>query len=354
MIFLEYKYEVEKKGIIRLRRLQKELPDFVGDFFRSISSITSIRTRLGYAYDLKVFFTYLMENNEAFKDIYIDKIDYSLMNKVKAVDLEKFLEYVTYYVKTDDSGKCVELKNRENGKSRKLSAVRRLFNYLYKMEKISTNPGELVETPKIHDKEIVRLEPDEVVVLLDEVESGDKLTKRQKKWHEHTKIRDLAIVTLLLGTGMRVSECVGINIHDVDFDTNGIRITRKGGKESIVYFGDEVAEALNCYLDEREKIIAAKGNEDALFLSLQKKRITDRAVQNIVKKYSRSVIKFKNISPHKLRSTYGTSLYMETGDIYLVADVLGHSDVNTTRKHYARMEDSRRRSAANFVKLRKD
>ena len=162
---------------------------------------------------------------------------------------------------------------------------------------MSSNPGELIETPKIHDREIIRLEPNEVAVLLDEVEKGDNLTKRQKKWHEHTKIRDLAIVTLLLGTGMRVSECVGINICDVDFETNGVKIVRKGGKEAVVYFSDEVADALDAYFDEREEIIAKEGHEDALFLSLQKKRITDRAIQKLVKKYSECVINLKKISP---------------------------------------------------------
>ncbi len=349
---MEYKDEIEKRCTLKLRELKKELPDFVDEFFMSIAEITSIRTRVGYAYDLKIFFNYLMENCDAFKDVYINQIDCTHMNKIKAVDINRFLEYLSYYVKTNDDGEIVEITNRERGKSRKLSAVRRLFNYLYRVEKVSSNPGELIETPKIHDREIIRLEPNEVAVLLDEVEKGDNLTKRQKKWHEHTKIRDLAIVTLLLGTGMRVSECVGINICDVDFETNGVKIVRKGGKEAVVYFSDEVADALDAYFDEREEIIAKEGHEDALFLSLQKKRITDRAIQKLVKKYSECVINFKKISPHKLRSTYGTSLYMESGDIYLVADVLGHANVDTTTKHYAQMQDSRRRSAAKYVKLR--
>ncbi len=352
MIFLEYKDEIEKKYTLKLRELKKELPDFVDEFFMSIAEITSIRTRVGYAYDLKIFFNYLIENCDAFKDVYISQIDCSYMNKIRAVDINRFLEYLSYYVKTNDDGETVEITNREKGKSRKLSAVRKLFNYLYKEEKVSSNPGELIETPKIHDKEITRLEPNEVAILLDEVENGDKLTERQKKWHQHTRLRDLAIITLLLGTGMRVSECVGINISDIDFEANGVKITRKGGKEAIIYFGDEVADALDAYLDEREEIIAQEGHEDALFLSLQKKRITDRAIQNLVKKYSECVINLKKISPHKLRSTYGTSLYMESGDIYLVADVLGHADINTTRKHYAQIQDSKRRSAVKYVKLR--
>ncbi|MCI8287253.1 MAG: tyrosine-type recombinase/integrase, partial [Lachnospiraceae bacterium] len=131
-----------------------------------------------------------------------------------------------------------------------------------------------------------------------------------------------------------------------------IKIRRKGGYEAVVYFGDEVETALLDYLEERDRIIPVEGHEDALFLSLQNRRITVRAVENLVKKYASRVTTLKKITPHKLRSTYGTSLYQETGDIYLVADVLGHKDVNTTRKHYAAQQDERRRRAAQYVKLR--
>ena len=120
----------------------------------------------------------------------------------------------------------------------------------------------------------------------------------------------------------------------------------------MVYFGNEVEEALLDYLEERHHIIPESGHENALFLSLQNKRISVRSVENLVKKYASRVTTLKKITPHKLRSTYGTSLYRETGDIYLVADVLGHKDVNTTRKHYAAQEDERRRRAANAVQLR--
>ena len=131
-----------------------------------------------------------------------------------------------------------------------------------------------------------------------------------------------------------------------------LKRTGQGGADVILYFGEEVREALLDYLEEREKIIPKEGSEDALFLSMQKRRISVRAVENLVKKYARPVTPLKTITPHKLRSTYGTQLYQETGDIYLVADVLGHKDVNTTRKHYAAMEDQRRRMAAGKIQLR--
>lgn len=161
-------------------------------------------------------------------------------------------------------------------------------------------------------------------------------------------------MTLLLGTGIRVSECVGLDIKDVDFDNDGIKVRRKGGYEAIVYFGEEVREALLDYMDEREHMIPATGHEEALFLSMQNRRMAVRSVENLVKKYASRVTTLKKITPHKLRSTYGTTLYQETGDIYLVASVLGHKDVNTTRKHYANMDEERRRQAANVVKLKSE
>ncbi len=207
---------------------------------------------------------------------------------------------------------------------------------------------------KLNENEIIRLEPNEVVTLLDQVEAGEKLTKSQLKYHEKTRSRDVALLTLLLGTGIRVSECVGIDIDDLDFENNGLRIHRKGGYNTVIYFPDEVRNALLDYMDHRKLIIPCEGNENAFFLSLQNKRITVRAVQNLVKKYARNVTTLKKITPHKLRSTFGTNLYKESGDIYLVADVLGHKDVNTTRKHYAAQDDENRRRAARMVRLREN
>ena len=220
---------------------------------------------------------------------------------------------------------------------------------------IQTNPTLLVDMPKLHEKEIIRLDPDEVARLLDFVEScGEGLTPHQKAYYEKTKERDLAIITLLLGTGIRVSECVGLDVEDVDFKNNGIKVLRKGGNEMIVYFGREVEKALRSYMEVREKIEPLSGHEHALFYSSQRKRINVKTVENLVKKYASQVTTTKKITPHKLRSTYGTTLYQETGDIYLVADVLGHKDVNTTKKHYAAIDDARRRKAASAVKLREE
>ncbi|MDF2944807.1 MAG: hypothetical protein K0S01_3665 [Herbinix sp.] len=342
-----YHDQVNIDNAVKLRALLETLPRFCRDFFRGIEPITSSRTRIAYAYDLGVFFEFLIHSNPTLKNTPIIDIKVDILDKIKAIDIEEYLEYLTYY-KTDE----IERINAENGKKRKLVSLRSFYNYYFKKEMITTNPASLINVPKLHDKEIVRLEIDEVAKLLDEVENAENMTKAQQKYHEKTKIRDLALITLLLGTGIRVSECVGLDINDVDFDNNGIKIRRKGGYEVIVYFGDEVSDALLEYLKERKQVVPSDGHANALFLSMQMKRINVRSVENLVKKYASIVTKLKKITPHKLRSTYGTSLYRETGDIYLVADVLGHKDVNTTKKHYAAIEDSRRRSAAKVVKLR--
>ena len=271
----------------------------------------------------------------------------TILDEIKPVDIEEYVYHLKIYEKDG-----VAHANGERGVKRKLASLRTFYNYYFKKELIDTNPAFKVDMPKLHDKAIVRLDSDEVSQLLDKVESGADLSKKQTFYHEKTKVRDMAILTLLLGTGIRVSECVGIDINDIDWKNNGVKVHRKGGAEVVVYFGEEVREALLEYADERELINPLEGNENAFFLSMQRKRIGVRAVENLVKKYSKLVTNVKNITPHKLRSTYGTALYQETGDIYLVADVLGHKDVNTTRKHYAALEDDRRRKAAKYVRLR--
>ena len=344
-----YYKQVDVENTRKLRALIKELPPFAATFFRGIDQQTSSRTQISYAYDLRIFFHYLKENNPDYKNLDISQFSIDVLDKITPLDIEEYMEYLKYY----KIGNRTHI-NGERGIKRKLSSLKAFYNYFYQKQMIRSNSAAFVKLPKQHEKAIIRLEADEVATLLDQVEQGDKLTKKQKEFHEQTKNRDLAILTLLLGTGIRVSECVGLDLSDVDFKEDAILIHRKGGKEAILYFGSEVKEALLSYMEERKQIIPEEGHENALFLSLQKKRISVRSVENLVKKYTKTAAPLKHITPHKLRSTYGTSLYRETGDIYLVADVLGHSDVNTTKKHYAAMAEEHRRQARNAVHLRKD
>lgn len=348
MANIPYYQQKDIENIKKLREMMKELPPFCTEFFRGIEPRTSTRTRIAYAYDLSVFFDFLKKENPVFAKM--GRMDFKLeqLDQITVTDLEEYMEYLKYRFNEQNH----EIMNQERGIMRKISSLKSFYNYFFRTEKLTTNPAALVRLPKLHDKEIIRLDVDEVALLLDAVEQGEGLTEKQKAFHKRTRLRDLALLTLLLGTGIRVSECVGLDINDVDFKNGGIHIHRKGGKEVTVYFGSEVENALQDYLDERFGIIPEEGSEQALFLSMQRKRMNVRSVENLVKKYAHIVTPLKKITPHKLRSTYGTNLYRETGDIYLVADVLGHSDVNTTKKHYAALEDERRRSARNVVKLR--
>ena len=345
-----YHEQKDVENILRLREVLTTLPPFCRDYFRAIDTTTTTKTRISYAYDIRIFFQFLLDENPAFKDYKMTDFTVDVLDQIKALDLEEYQEYLKVYQAGDKTE-----TNGERGLKRKISALRSFYAYFYKREMIETNPTVLIDVPKIHDKSIIRLDTDEVALLLDYIEHcGDQLTGQKRVYYEKTKERDLAIVTLLLGTGIRVSECVGLDIEDVDFKNNGIKVTRKGGNEMVVYFGPEVEKALKRYIEVRENIIPLEGHEHALFYSAQRRRIGVQAVENLVKKYASQITTTKKITPHKLRSTYGTTIYQETGDIYLVADVLGHKDVNTTKKHYAAIDDARRRQAAKAVRLRED
>lgn len=346
---LPYYEQKDRENVQKLRVMVRELPIFCSDFFRGIEPITSSRTRIAYAYDLKIFFHFLQKENPVIGKLDKKDITLSHLDQLSVTDIEEYMEYLKYRFNEKEQ----EVVNKERGIMRKISSLKSFYNYYYRKELLKNNPAALVRLPKLHEKEIIRLDSEEVFMLLDKVEKGDSLTDKQKTFHNKTKLRDLALLTLLLGTGIRVSECVGLDLDDVDFKNGGIRIHRKGGKEATVYFGIEVENALLDYMEERSQMDPAEGHENALFLSLQMKRISVRSVENLVKKYAKTVTPLKKITPHKLRSTYGTSLYQETGDIYLVAEVLGHSDVNTTRKHYAALDESRRKSARDKVTLRR-
>ncbi len=336
--------ERDKATIMRLRIVREDLPYFCDEFFIGIESYTTKLSRLNYAYDLRIFFDYLFKEIREFKGYNIETFQLKDLGRVTTSHIERFLEYLSYY---KYNGRYY--KNGDRAKARKLSTIRTFFKYFFNKDKIEANIAAKIRIPKQHEKEIVRLEVNEVADLLDAVEQGTYLSERQRAFHAHTRLRDTAIMTLLLGTGIRVSECVGLNIADIDFRINGFRVTRKGGASTVLYFSDEVKEALLNYLRERLPIEA---DTDALFLSLQNKRMGVRSMQLLVKKYTQAVTPLKRITPHKLRSTYGTNLYQETHDIYIVAEVLGHKDINTTKKHYAAISDDIKRQAARSVKLR--
>lgn len=333
----------------QLTNLLNELPDFCRQYFDSIEYSKQPRTKIAYAQDVKGFFEFLCFHSGLFDYTSIKEFDVKDLEKVSGQKINDYMRFVKAYNK---DGAVVT--NSERAAKRKLCSLRGLYKFFYRYELISVNPTLLIDMPSTHEQAITRLDVNEVSEFLDNVESGNKLTTAQLRHHNKLKTRDLALLTLMLGTGIRVSECVGLDINDIDFDNDRIKVVRKGGSESFVYFGDEVHEALEDYLEERKSLNPEPGHENALFISSKNKRLCVRSVELLVKKYSQTVTTVKHITPHKLRSTYGTNLYQETQDIYLVADVLGHKDVNTTRKHYAELVDENKRRARNAVHLRKD
>lgn len=352
-----YREQLDQNRMETIRLMLRSLPRACADFIRSLLSTTSTLTRLAYTIDLGTFFDFAMKELSCFTASSATDVTDEDIARIKPRDIEIYADYLTLYFRAngDIPDEQRLLKNHTYGVMRKLSSLRSFFNYLFRTQRIPANIAALVPLPKKHEKPILLLERDEMQQLLTAVSTGSQLTPQQTAFHRLTQARDMAIIMLFLGTGIRVSECVGIDLEDLDFRLNALLVTRKGGNQVILYFPEEVADALRAYLLQRETVTVEAGHEHALFLSLQRRRITQRAVELMVKKYAMLVVPLKKrMSPHKLRSTYATNLYQETEDIYLVAEALGHSDVNTTRKHYASMSDARMRQAAANTHLTAD
>ncbi len=344
-----YYKDKKKKQTLKLRELMSQLPSCAKDFLYDKEMTSQTSTLVSYAYDLLTFFRYLQYSNPIFSNKSVTDFTIEDLAKLTSEDIS---EYQRYLELNEDGEK------HENGKkaiARKMAPLRGMFLYHLEHEHIEKNPMILVKLPRIKkDKNIIRMNENEVADILNTVEFGNaQMSKHQLAFRERTRERDLAIMTLMLGTGIRVSECAGLDLTDVDLRANTITIVRKGGGQDILYFGEEIHDALQTYIEgERNRTLPESGEEAALFLSLHKRRISVDSIELLVKKYAKMSVPNKKITPHKLRSTYGTALYRETGDIRLVADVLGHENVNTTIDYYAAIEDEHKRQAANAVSLR--
>lgn len=332
----------------KIKEVRKLLPSFVSEFFMGIENRTSPLTRLNYAHDLKTFFNFLYSETEDFYNYNKDKFTINDLDRVETIHIEQFVSYLNAY---RSDGKIYT--NSQSAKSRKLACIRTFFKYYYNKDKLSRDVASKVSMPKINTKPIIKLEENEMQNLLDEVDDARHLSNQEKAFHSKTRLRDIAIISLFLGTGIRISELIGLNVEDIDFHNSAFIVTRKGGNQEILYFNDDVSLALLEYVENRYNLLdEAHANENALFLSLQHKRISLRAVENLVKKYAAIASPLKKITPHKLRSTFGTNLYKKTNDIYVVAEMLGHKDVNVTKKHYADTSEQIKRKAIAQMTLR--
>ncbi len=348
----EFYKDKTRKQKLRLRELLSQMPSWSVDYIYSKEVTVQTSTLISYSYDLITFFKFIIDKNPVYKNAELKQLPLKVLEQLSSEDIIEYQRYLELNVDNENF--------HENGKkavARKMAPLRGLYQYHYARKNISENPMILVPLPKLKkDKNIVRMNAYEVEAILDCIQSGnEQMSERQRKLCLKTQKRDLALLTLMLNTGIRVSECNGLDLNDVDLRVNTLTIVRKGGGQDVLYFGDDVHDTLEDYIEcERNLITPVEGHEAALFYSRQGKRMSVDAIENLVKKYAKMAVPTKKITPHKLRSTYGTALYRETGDIRLVADVLGHENINTTIDYYAAIEDEHKRQAANAVNYKRN
>lgn len=343
----KYRTEQDALNDRKIKEILQDMPPFVNEYFRSKKNEEmASTTRLAYAYELRTFFDYL-QKTPGFKNIDLKQATVDILDLLEYQDIEDYLDHMKSY--TNSNG--IEVTNGQQSSKRKISSLRSFYGFYFNKDMIKKNPMLKIPVPKLADKAIVTFDQEEISGILDKIYSNDGDSRQKKASREKTRTRDIAILSLLFGTGIRVSELVGIDLSDLDFKNARIKVTRKGRDESFVMFGEEVEAALNSYLkSDRNALHPDENNKDALFISLQHKRMGVRAVEIMVKKYSNEAgITYKPTTPHKCRSTFGTYVYNETGDIYVVADALGHKSVETTKKHYANIDESHKRIAASVA-----
>lgn len=342
-------YYIEKNKNLRLRlaELLEALPIYVREFLEEKED-KNPNTAVAYAQDLIVFFEYMIDFCPEAKNLAIKDIPIELLEKLTYRDINEYENYLDVN-KPQVSGTKVHAMNTRSI-ARKMSTLSGFFKYACEHDYFQNDPTRGAKKPNLKniDGPIVRLNSDEVRDFLELIKTSAVKSEHQRKILENTQKRDFAILTLLLNTGIRISECIGLDVSAVSFEDNSILVYRKGGKEQYVYFGDAVAETLQDYIINERPNYIENDEEKALFMSTRKTRLAIRSAQQMVKKYADKLFTNKHITAHKMRSTYGTALYNITGDIRLVADVLGHNDINTTAKHYAATEDERKRMAASI------
>ncbi len=335
---------IKKENDIYLEceKIEDELPKFMRGFFSYLKGNVLPRTRLAYLHDIKFFFNYLIDETDLTQATETSKIKLSELDEVKAVDINLFMEYCRKYkVETEDSVYIYENSNKSL--ARKKSSLSVMFKQLYRDELLSkniTDGFDPIRVPKVGEREIKALQDDEVMIMLDAVSTGTGLTAHELAYWQKTKLRDKAILIMFLTYGLRLSELSQLNVSTFNFNRGEFVIYRKRGKESVMPINRSVAAVLHDYIDnERPKDESVLDeHKDALFLSLQGKRMTERQIRELVKKYTSIALgtsRRAGYSPHKLRATAATSLIGRGNSIFDVAALLDHEQVTTTQL-YAR------------------
>ena len=331
----------------RLMNFLSNLPDFVFDYIEISYSGESINTQIGYSIDIKTFLEYLRQFK--FKDVErLEDFTLAHMEQVTLRDLNAFTAYLKEY-ETDTvtiDGRHVKRirKNSAYGINRKLSGIRGLFAYLYKNDLISQNVTDKLDFKKIHQKMKRPLTTQETINLLDVIYNGEKYYEgRDLTEYNNRKLRDIALFTAYLGTGCRVSELINLDVKDVSFDTSSFVVTRKGGDEQEIFMPVQVENELYNYMQERTENKNAK--DDALFLSRLGKRMTAQGVEKLLKKYCATVGIYDSdkARPHALRRTFACNLIADGVDIKMVAELMGHKNIEVTHRYYTQYAIERRK-----------
>ncbi len=337
---------IQKENDIYLEceKIEKQLPKFMRGYFSYLKSNVLPATRLAYLHDLLFFMKYLISETDLTEAEETDKIKLSELDEVQAVDVNMFIDYCRRYkVETDDTVYMYENSNKSL--ARKKSSLSVMFKQLYRdglLSKNITDGFDPIRVPKPGEREIKALQDDEVMIMLDAVSTGVGLTEHERSYWQKTKKRDKAILMFFLTYGLRLSELQQLNLSSFNFKRGEFIVYRKRGKESVMPLNKSVTAVLNDYIDnERPKgVDLSDESKDALFLSLQGKRMTDRQIRELVKKYTSialSTSRRAGYSPHKLRATAATSLIGRGNSIFDVAALLDHEQVTTTQL-YARQK----------------
>lgn len=332
----------------KLRQFLQNLPDFVFDYIEIAYQGESVNTQIGYSIDIKIFLDYLRK----YKFSHIEKNEDFTVEDMDAVtirDLNGFgaylKEYESEYVNVNGKIETRTRRNSAYGINRKLSGIRGLFSYLYKNDLISQNVTDKIDFKKLHHKMKRPLTTVETTQLLDIIYNGEKyFDGRDLAEYLNKKQRDIAIFTAYLGTGCRVSELVNLNINDIDFDTSSFIVTRKGGDEQEIFMPVQVENELFIYMQERVKNENAK-DKNALFLSRLGTRLTAQSVEKTLKKYCSAVgiTDPDKCKPHALRRTFACNMIADGIDIKMVAELMGHKNIEVTHKYYTQYAVEKRK-----------
>lgn len=330
--------EKENEIFLKCQAIEGELPSFMRSYFAYLRGNVLPMTRLSYLHEIKFFLNYLINETDLTKADDTRKIKAEEFNEITAADINLFIDYCRRYVV--DDGKTVTMyENGNKTLARKKSSISVLFKQLYRdgiIDKNITDAFDTIRVPKPGEREIKALQDDEVMIMLDAVTTGAGLTEHEKKYWEKTKLRDKAILTIFVTYGLRLSELQQLNVSSFNFSRGEFKIYRKRGKESTMPVNRSIEMVVTDYIkNERSHITpATEGDEDALFLSMQGKRITERAIRELVKKYTSIAMgtsRSGGYSPHKLRATAATSLIGRGNSIFDVQALLDHEQVTTTQ-----------------------